>query len=318
MSGTDGERGRMQVGLFLPIGENEETNTTPSYHTIRALALQAEQTGFDSIWLMDHFLFRHADQSTTRGVWELWSLISALAEATERVTLGTLVVCTAYRNPAVLAKMAATLDEVSGGRLILGLGAGWHEPEFDAFGLPFDHRVSRFEEALQIIVPLLREGSVDFRGTYYEALNCDIRPRGPSAHGPQILVGSSGPRMLGLLARYADGWNTNWLGMPPGPLPERQRALEAACRAEGRDPSTVFVTIGLNVVYQAPGQPARQLERPERAFTGTPEDLAAGLRAYEELGVDHAICRIDRPSPESVDWLAEAVRLWRGTSPSLA
>jgi probable F420-dependent oxidoreductase len=304
----------MRVGLFLPMGENEETNTTPSYREIRALALQAEQTGFDAVWLMDHFLFRHPDQPVTRGVWEVWSVLTALAEATERVTLGTLVVCTGYRNPAVLAKMAATLDEICGGRLILGLGAGWHEPEFDAFGLPFDHRVSRFEEALQIIVPLLREGTVDFRGTYYQAPNCEIRPRGPSARGPQILVGSSSPRMLGLLARYADSWNTNWLGLPPGPLPERRAALEAACRAEGRDPATVGVTVGVNVAYQGPGQPTQPIEHSERALRGTPEEVAAGLRGYEDLGVDHVICRIDRPGPAAVDWLAEAVRLWRGAA----
>ncbi len=115
---------------------------------------------------------------------------------------------TKFRNPAILAKMAATLDAISGGRLILGLGAGWHAPEFEAFGIPFDHRVDRFEEALQIIVPLLHTGQVDFQGRYYRTPNCELRPRGPRASGPQILIGAAGPRMLRLAARYADAWNT--------------------------------------------------------------------------------------------------------------
>ena len=105
-------------------------------------------------------------------------MLAALAEATRRVEIGTLVVCNSFRNPAILAKMAATLDEVSHGRLILGVGAGWNEPEYQAFGVPFDHRVDRFEEALQIIKPLLREGHVDFSGRYYQAPNCDNVPRG--------------------------------------------------------------------------------------------------------------------------------------------
>jgi probable F420-dependent oxidoreductase len=309
----------MQVGLFLPMGEDEATGTTKSYQEIRALARQAEQAGFDSIWIMDHLLFRHSGQPT-RGVWEGWTVLTALAEATERVMLGTLVLCTTFRNPALLAKMAATLDEISGGRLILGLGAGWHEPEFEAFDFPFDHRVSRFEEALQIIVPLLREGAVDFHGTYYRATNCEIRPRGPSPRGPQILIGTNGPRMLRILARYADMWNTVWLGRPPGPLLERRAAMEAACVAEDRDPATVAVTVGINIAYQAPDQPAEHPEHPERAIHGSPAEVAAALREYEQLGVAHIICSLDQRTPESVAWLAEALRLYhdQGSHPARA
>lgn len=140
-------------------------------------------------------------------------MLSALAEATERVEIGTLVLCSAFRHPAILAKMATTLDEVSHGRLILGVGARWSEPEYQAFGLPFDHRVGRFEEALQMLKPLLREGQVDFAGTYYQARNCEIAPRGPRREGPPLMVGSEGPRMLKLTAQYAD-----LLCGPPGNL----------------------------------------------------------------------------------------------------
>lgn len=300
----------MRVGVVMPIGEDDATHATPSYAEIRAIARQAEAAGFDSIWIYDHLLHRFPEQPTS-GIWEAWTLLVALAEATERVELGTIVLCVPFRNPAVLAKMADTLDEVSGGRLILGLGAGWHQPEFDAFGIPFDHKVDRFEEALQIIVPLLREGRVDFTGTYYSAPNCELRPRGPRPGGPEILVASFKPRMLQLTARYADSWNTAWLGQPTK-LPERRAALEAACAQASRDPSTLAVTVGVTVRYAAPGATLEQPLDPDKALFGTAEEVAAGLRAYAEQGVAHVICGLEPTTPESLAWLAEALRIYRG------
>ena len=148
--------------------------------------------GFDSVWLPDHLLFRFPGVRP-QGVWDVWSLLSALAATTKRVEIGPLVACTSFRNPALIAKMADTIDEISGGRLILGLGAGWHKPEYDAFGFPFDHRVSRFEEAMQIIHGLLRDGHVDFEGKFYSARDCELRPRGPRPQGPPILWGPTVP-----------------------------------------------------------------------------------------------------------------------------
>src|ERR671938_862468 len=168
----------MKIGVVVPLDAAPETGHVVRYADTRAFALQAAATGFDSLWLYDHLLYR-APHQPTHGIWEAWTVLSALAEATTQVELATVVLCTPFRNPAILAKMAVTLDEVSGGRVILGLGAGWHQPEFEAFGVPFDHRVSRFEEALQIIGPLLRQGRVDFSGTYYAARNCELIPRGP-------------------------------------------------------------------------------------------------------------------------------------------
>ncbi|HEX5690828.1 MAG TPA: LLM class flavin-dependent oxidoreductase, partial [Roseiflexaceae bacterium] len=246
------ERPTMRIGVAIPIAE-QLNGGAPSYAEIRALARQAEEADFDSIWLFDHLLFRRPNQSTA-GIWECWTMLSALAEATNRVQLGTLVICTAFRNPAVLAKMADTLDAISGGRLILGLGAGWHEPEFDAFGIPFDHRVDRFEEALQIIVPLLRTGQVDFQGTYERAPNCELRPRGPRTHGPEILIGAGKPRMLRLTAQYADSWNTCWHGQP-GAIATPFAAMVEACNDVGRDPATLGFTVGVNVAYGAPNAP---------------------------------------------------------------
>lgn len=299
----------MRVGVVMPIGEDDTTRTTPSYAEIRAIAQQAEAAGFDSIWIYDHLLFR-APEQPTGGIWEAWTLLVALAEATERVQLGTIVLCVPFRNPAVLAKMADTLEEVSGGRLILGLGAGWHQPEFDAFGIPFDHKADRFEEALQIITPLLREGKVDFSGKYYSAPNCELRPRGPRPGGPEILVASFKPRMLELTARYADSWNTAWLGRPTK-LPERRAALEAACAQAGRDPATLAVTVGVSVQYAAPGTPLDPQPDPDKVLFGRPEEVAAGLRAYAEQRVAHVICSLEPTTRESLAWLAEALRIFR-------
>ncbi len=297
----------MKIGFVLPITEDPTTGSIPRYAEIRALAQQAEQADFDSIWLFDHLIYRFPDKPQS-GIWEAWTLLAALAEATQRVEIGTVVLCTAFRNPAVLAKMAATFEEVSGGRLILGLGAGWHQPEFDAFGLPFDHLASRFDEAIQIIAPLLREGKVDFHGTYVSARNCEIVPRGPRPDGPPILIASFGTRMLGITARYADMWNTAWLGKADQ-LAERRATLEQACVAEGRDPATLAVTVGVNV--RGPGATGEPPADASKVLSGSPEEVAAGLRAYAELGVAHVICSLNPATPAGLKWLTEALRIYR-------
>src|SRR5262249_1087680 len=193
------EARRLRLGLMLPIGVGALGDGRPvRWAEIREMAVLAEAIGLDTLFAPDHLLFRRSPptnvppidmpEGKTRGIWEVWTILSAVAAAPGRVRLGPFVACPGFRNPALLAKMAATLDEVSGGRLVLGLGAGWHEPEYLAFGYPFDHRVSRFEEALGIILPLLREGRVDFSGRYYEARQAELQPRGPRPTGPPILI----------------------------------------------------------------------------------------------------------------------------------
>lgn len=245
----------MKIGLMVFLANERGGNRKRPYEEIRAVAQQAEADGFDSIWLADHLLYRKPGEPT-RGIWECWTLLAALAEATERVDVGSLVVRNAFRHPAILARMATAADEVSGRRLILGVGAGWNEPEYRAFGLPFDHRVDRFEEALQILKPLLRDGHVDFAGHYYTADDCDDLPRGPREAGPPLMVGGEGPRMLRLTARYADIWNTGYMGLPEtmaGPFAR----INAACLEVGRDPATLGITalIGLWFPDLQPRQP---------------------------------------------------------------
>lgn len=295
----------MKIGVALPITETDEGRIA-SYAEMRAMALRAEATGFDSVWVYDHLLFRHPD-APTRGTWEAWTVLSALAEATSRVELGTLVLCVPFRNPGLLAKMADALEEVSGGRLILGLGAGWHEPEFDAFDFPFDHRASRFEEAFAIVRSLVRTGEADVSGTYHRAPNSVSRPRGPRPEGPPILIGTNGPRMLRLTARHADAWNTCWLGRPTL-LAERRAALEAACAEVGRDPATVEVTVGVAVDYRPEGE--RESD-PDKALGGSAEEVAAGLRAYAGLDVGHLICACFPNDAASLGRLAEALAVYR-------
>ena len=210
-------------------------------------------------------------------------MLSALAASTERVEIGPLVCCTSFRNPALLAKIADTVDEISGGRLILGLGAGWHEPEYHAFGYPFDHRVGRFEEALTIIRGLLRDGHIDFAGQYYEARDCQLRPRGPRPQGPPIMIGTTGERMLRLTAAHADLWNA-WGRNDPAGIPELRTTVDAACAVVGRDPVTLGRTV--SVLVDLPTAACRPRERPPY-LTRSPEDLADAFRAYAREGISH-------------------------------
>lgn len=239
----------MKIGLMLPIGQDQATKRPKSFDHLRAMTLAAEEGGLDSVWVPDHVLFRSKDDEGTRGIHEAWTLLSALAAVTSRVDLGPLVLCVPFRNPAMTAKMAATFEEVSGGRLVLGLGCGWHEPEFDAFGIPFDHRVSRFEEALKIILPMLRHGTATFEGRWHRADRADLLPRGPRPDGPPILIAGKQPRMLELVARHADAWNAAWYGHPDDAheLRARLERLHAALEAVGRRVESIELTAGVFV-----------------------------------------------------------------------
>lgn len=295
----------MKIGVVLPLAE-DEWGRAAGWAELRARAIQAEAAGLDSVWVYDHLLHRFAGKPLV-GFWESWTVLSAVSAVTSRVELGTTVLCAGFRNPALLANMAITLDAVSDGRLILGLGAGWHEPEFDAFGIPFDRRVSRFEEALQIIRPLLRTGAVDFTGTYHRAQECVIQPAGPRRDIP-LLIASFGPRMMRLTARYADLWNTDWLG-PVQHLAERRAALDAACHAEGRDPVTLGITGGVTIGYPDVGPlPGWMASDPSAYITGSSAEVGAKLAAYARLGVQHIIANVYPFTEAAVARFAAAAR----------
>jgi probable F420-dependent oxidoreductase len=294
-----------KIGLFVPHWEQPWGRPAPGWAELAAMARRAEDLGFDSIWLPDHLLFRFEDVNV-QGAWDAWSLLAAVAAVTERLEIAPLVACSSFRNPALIAKMADTIDEISGGRFILGLGAGWHKPEYDAFGFPYDHRVSRFEEALQIITPLLRTGHVDFAGEYYTARDCELRPRGPRPEGPPILIGTSSPRMLRLTARYADAWNADRQN-DLAALQTLTATVDAACEDVGRDPATLarFVGIQVDVLNEerSPMQPRQFIKHPW-PLTGTPEELAAQIRRYAEARVSHLIVWVDPATVEGIEAFA--------------
>ena len=222
----------MKIGLMLPLGADE----TSGFADLRAMALAAEASGLDSVWGADHLIFR--DDEGTFGIHESWTVLTAVAAITSRVEIGPLVLALPFRNPALVAKMAAELDEVSQGRLILGLGCGWHEPEFDAFGYPFDHRVGRFDEGMQIVAPLLRGETVSFEGRWHRAENVQLLPKPIRDGGPPILIAGKQPRMLGLVAEHAVQWNSAWYGFPADAdvLRTRLADLRSALDEAGRDP----------------------------------------------------------------------------------
>lgn len=299
---------RLKVGLYIPNGDGPMSAGITRWRDIVAMANAAERVGFDSVWVADHMVFAF-DGVPVHGRWECWTILSALAAETERVELGPLVSCMGFRNPALLAKMTETLDEVSDGRVTLALGAGWHEPEFTTFGYPFDHRASRFEEGFRIIHDLLRTGRSDFRGAFQAAPGAEIHPAGPRAGRIPIIVGSDGERLLRTAARFADGWNTNWTWSPEEVVP-RMQAVDAACRDVGRDPATlarsccVFVDLpGATGTWFSGG---RSTPKPR-----SPREAADLLRGYQAIGIDQVMLWIDPCTPDGVARFGETIAILR-------
>jgi probable F420-dependent oxidoreductase len=303
---------RPSLGLNLPYVEGSMDGATPRWPDILAMARAAEAVGFDALWVSDHVGFGDPDAGWS-GAWESWTLLSALAAATERARLGTYVTAVPYRNPALLAKMAETLDEVSGGRVILGLGAGWNEPEFRAYGFPFDRRFDRFEDGLRIITAMLRTGRADHEGRLERAHGALVRPRGPRPGGLPVMVGAAAPRMLRLAAELADEWNA---GMrTPAALAPMTAALDEACAATGRDPASIRRSAEAMV---EPGVAAQPDDDPEargswdNPLRGSPEQIAAGLRRYAALGMDHVQVQLRPNRVEGVLAFRPVVEALRG------
>ncbi len=324
----------LKIGYSLPETEGRRGPDVARWRELKALAMRAEAVGFDSLWAVDRLLFPVGEEyapelnaslgvappdlatGEATGGWECWSLMAALAAVTDRVELGQIVTNNLFRNPALLAKMADTVDEISGGRLILSLGAGDGGGDADRFGFETNNRVGRFEEALKIITGLLREGRLDFSGTYYRVREAELRPRGPRPGGPPILIGSQlGPRMLDLTARFADEWNT-FLDLKPEDVRESLAPLDAACAAIGRDPATLGRTLLLSIDLDLPRQHppstaygrSREQEAAEGAvLRGDPAHIAGQLRAYAAAGITHIIVFLDPDTVEGLDGFGEVL-----------
>lgn len=288
----------MKVGIQLPEVEREV-----SWAEVREIAQTMEKCGFDSIWVGDHLLFR--DEVTgTRGPLEAWSSLAALAEATERVELGPLVAATSFHSPAMIAKKAATVDDISGGRLILGLGAGWNRAEYEAFGFPYDHRVSRFEEAFTIIRTLIREGSIDFQGRFYSCRHVELLPR--ARPDMKLMVGSNGPRMLRITAPWVDMWNTwhVWFGNDPQGLAPLLEEINAACAEVGRDPGEIEKTAAVYVqMPRGQGRVAGSEDRPQVGPIDG-KDLPQQIATFTTMGISHIQVVLDPIDSRAVEELA--------------
>jgi alkanesulfonate monooxygenase SsuD/methylene tetrahydromethanopterin reductase-like flavin-dependent oxidoreductase (luciferase family) len=300
----------MRVGVILPLGDESPPGVPRGYADIRSLATRAEDAGLDSVWVYDHLLGESTEDAAA-SPWEAWTVMSALADATARIRLGALVLCTAFRPPGVLARMADTLQEISAGRVVLGLGAGWHEPEFQAFGLPFDHRVGRFAESLEIITSMLRTGRASVTGRFHQAADAPVRIR-PDRTAPEVLVAGIRPRMLRLTAEYADSWNLAWFGRPGDRFREANAAVTVACQEIGRDPATLARTAGVRIA--TPGQPdpaADADEDPQRLIRGDANEIAQAFAAWEAEGVSELICWPDPSDVATVDLIAVALAHYR-------
>jgi alkanesulfonate monooxygenase SsuD/methylene tetrahydromethanopterin reductase-like flavin-dependent oxidoreductase (luciferase family) len=277
----------LRVGVQLP--EVERDVRWPEY---LAMARAAEEAGFDSIWLGDHLLYR-GDGREERGPWEAWTLLSALAAVTERVRLGPLVACASFHPPGLIAKMAATVDEVSKGRFTLGLGAGSVEGEHTIFGLPVERRVSRFEESFAIVRRLLAGERVTFDGVYFAVDDAVLLP--PPARRVPLMAGSIGPRMLGITLPHVDVWNTwyTWYGNTPEGFAELNERIDAAARSAGRDPADIARSACVLVELEA------AVRRPHDGdVVPVSDDVAGHLSALVDAGADEAILVV-RPITEA-------------------
>jgi alkanesulfonate monooxygenase SsuD/methylene tetrahydromethanopterin reductase-like flavin-dependent oxidoreductase (luciferase family) len=293
-----------KIGLQLP-----EAERVVRWSELRRMAQLAEAIGFDSLWVGDHLIYLPPDEPA-KAPWEAWSVLAALAEATELVELAPLVACTAFHNPGMLAKKAATVDEISDGRLILGLGAGWNLPDFAPFGFPFDHRVGRFEEAFTIIRTLLAEGEIDFHGQYYDLPNCVLTPNGPRGGDLPLLVGSIGERMLRFTLPYIDVWNVWFEDFENDPLKLREVMARVDQIAEdvGRDPATFSHSVALLVgVLGATQRPSVYPSKGQKPISGSADEIAEQIDAFYDEGVDHIQIVLTPITLEAIETLAPVV-----------
>jgi probable F420-dependent oxidoreductase len=271
------------------------------------MARAAEASGFDSIWVGDHLVYRD-DGRPERGPWDAWTLLAGLATVTRRVALGPLVACTAFHPPGLIARMAATVDELSGGRLVLGLGAGWNEVEFRAFGIPFDHRVARFAEAFEVVARLLAGERVTLDGRFHRTGDAVLMP--PPARRVPLMIGATGPRILRIALPRAQVWNTwyDWYGNTPEGFAARNAEVTAAAREAGRAPADIARSACVHVALEPlPGR--RHAEETAAPVEGDAEGVAAHLRGLAEAGADEAILVVHPIDARSIRALGEALTL---------
>jgi alkanesulfonate monooxygenase SsuD/methylene tetrahydromethanopterin reductase-like flavin-dependent oxidoreductase (luciferase family) len=269
----------LRLGLYLPTWHRTD-GSTAAWAEMRAIARAAEDLGVDSLVVADE-----------PGFWECWTLLTAVAEATSRIEVGPLVVCTRYRQPALLASMVAALDEVSGGRLVLGLGSGQgpRDRRWPAYGYDGGSHVGRFGEAVEIVVRLLREGPITFSGRFESVAGPDIGPRGPRPAGPPIWVAGARPRTMDVAARWGDAVNGGDGLTGAASVAALRGSLDEACERVGRDPRAVALTGWSRLAPSMDGRAGR--DRSD-TISGTPSEVADRLIEIGAAGVEHVTCFI--------------------------
>ncbi len=296
---------RLRIGVQLP-----EVERHVPWAEYLAMARAAEEVGFDSVWVGDHLLYR-GDGREARGPWDAWSVLAAIAATTERVRLGPLVACTAFAAPGLLARRAAAVQEISGGRLVLGLGAGWNETEFRAFGVPFDHRASRFGESFEIIRRLLAGERVTYEGRFEHVRDAVLLPR-PAAP-PPLMIGSTGEHVLRIALPYADAWNVwyDLYGNTPEGFAEENARVSRLVRETGRRQSDVVRSATAFVTLEGRGRD-RPHTRDVRHLTGPPQTIANGLMDLAAAGAEEAILVVSPISERSIRTLGDVIAMVAG------
>jgi alkanesulfonate monooxygenase SsuD/methylene tetrahydromethanopterin reductase-like flavin-dependent oxidoreductase (luciferase family) len=299
----------MKIGVQLP-----EVEWEVPFPELIEMAQAAETVGFDSVWYGDHLIYDLPVGA--RGPWEAWTTLAAIAASTKTIELGPLVASTSFHAPAMLAKQAATVDAISQGRLIVGLGAGWNRREYDAFGFPFDRRVSRFAEAFTIIRTLLCDGEIDFHGDYYEADHCVLHPRSPRSGGPPLMIGSVGERMLDITLPYVDSWNMWWsqYGNSAAGFAKEKARVDGLLVAGGRTVDAVDATAAVHVRLDSGA--GRQMgdyvaDLAVEPLVGSPSELADQLREWETAGAAHVQLCVDPITRESIEFLGDVLMDFR-------
>ena len=301
----------MKIGVQLP-----EVEWEVPFPELIKMAQEAEAVGFDSVWYGDHLIYDLPVGA--RGPWEAWTALAAIAQATTTIELGPLVASTSFHAPTMLAKQAATVDAISQGRLIVGLGAGWNQREYDAFGFAYDKRVSRFEEAFTIVRTLLADGEIDFHGTFYDAEQCVLHPRSPRPGGPPLMVGSIGDRMLDITLPHVDSWNMWWsqYGNTAAGFAHEKSRVDQLIQAAGRSINDVEATAAVHIrLADGKGRLMGDYvgDADIKPLTGSPDELGSQLQEFESAGAAHIQLCVDPITRDSINWLGNVLSAFHRT-----
>jgi alkanesulfonate monooxygenase SsuD/methylene tetrahydromethanopterin reductase-like flavin-dependent oxidoreductase (luciferase family) len=293
----------MKIGVQLP-----EVERVVRWPELRRMAVLAEQVGFDSLWLGDHYLYRRGGAVT--GPWEAWTSLAAIAAVTERIELGPFVASLTFHNPAVIAKFASTVDEVSGGRLVLGVGAGWNEVEYRAFGFPYEQRVRRFEESFHVVRRLLAGEELHLDGEFVQLDGCVLHPPSARVGGVPLMIGSTGPRMLDITVPHVQAWNawfTEYENRPE--LVDRALTpLRQACDRAGRDIGEIETSVALLLDLGSTSPRAHRLN----PLSGSAAQIADAVVRLGAAGIDHVQLVLDPITEATIEQVAAVLALVRG------